>query len=151
MTVSISFTAVPTALAALSISGVKILDIDKIPDSGLEMLTPVLFPDPANWISGISVTRETMGVSGTGKYDLTYSLNYVYLHAPVGGNISDFGNFSAMITKLGLICTELANNDTLGSVDDLTIGSVSEPGFIEAPDGGIFHGCRLTLNVLEFV
>jgi hypothetical protein len=148
---TISFTAVPTALAGLSISGVQIKDIDKIPDSGLEMLTPILFPDPANWISGINVLRETMGISGTGKYDLTYSLNYIYLHAPAGGNVSDYGNFSAMITKLGLICTELANNDTLGSVDDLTIESVSEPGYIEAPDGGIFHGCRITLRVLKFV
>jgi hypothetical protein len=148
---TISFTAVPTALAGLSISGVKILDIDKIPDSGIELLTPVLFPDPANWISGISVVRETMGVGGTGKYDLNYNLNYVYLHAPAGGNISDFGNFSAMITKLGLICTELANNDQLGGVDDFTIDSVSEPGFIEAPDKTIFHGCRLTFRVLKFV
>ena len=148
---TISFTAVPTALAGLSISGVQIKDIDKIPDSGLEMLTPILFPDPANWISGINVLRETMGISGTGKYDLTYTLNYIYLHAPAGGNVSDYGNFSAMITKLGLICTELANNDTLGSVDDLTIENVSEPGYIEAPDGGIFHGCRISLRVLKFV
>jgi hypothetical protein len=148
---TISFTAVPTALAALVVAGVQIKDIDSIPDSGLEMLTPILFPDPGGWVSNVSVIRETMGINGTGKYDLIYNLNYVYLHAPAGGNVSDFGNFSSMITKLGLILTSLANNDTLGGVNDVTIEGVSEPGFIEAPDGGIFHGCRLSLRVLQFV
>lgn len=150
MTVSVSFTAVPTALAGLSISGVQIKDIDKIPVQGLEMICPVLFPDPAGWVDNISVERESFGISGAGKYDLVYTLHYIYLHSPAGGNISDLDNYNAMIVKLGLICTELGNNDTLGSVNDVTLESVSALGYIEAPDGIVFNGCRIALRVLQF-
>lgn len=148
---TISFTAVPTALAALGTSDFQIKDIDKIPSGGLEMLCPILFPDPGGWLSGVNIVRESMGIGGMGQYDLNFSLNYVYLHSPAGGNISDFDNFNAMITNVGRICTVIANNDTMGSVADVTLENVSEPGFIEAPDGVVFHGLRITMRVLQFV
>lgn len=148
---NISFTAVPTALAALTIAGVQIKDIDKIPVQGVELICPVLFPDPAGWVDNIGVEQESFGIGGTGKYDLTYTLHYIYLHSPAGGNISDLDNYNAMITKLGLICTELANNDTLGSVNDVKLDNVSALGYLESPDGNIFNGCRIALKVLQYI
>jgi hypothetical protein len=148
---TIAFTAVPTAFALLGTTDFTVKDTDKIPAQGVELICPILFPDPGGWLSDVSEVRETMGVGGTGQFDLNYTLNYIYLHSPAGGNISDFDNYNAMIANIGRICTVVANNDTMGGVDDVTIQSVSTPGFIEAPDGVVFHGCRIALKVLEFV
>lgn len=150
MTVTVNYATVPTALAALSSSDITIKDVDKIPVQGVELLCPIMFPDPSGWIDGVSTTRETMGVGGTGKYDLTYNLHYIFLYSPAGGNISDLDNYNGMISKLGTISSLIMNNDQLG-VDDVTIESVSALGYIEGPDGIVFNGCRITLNVLEFL
>ena len=150
MTVTISYSTVPTNLAALSSSDITIKDVDKIPVQGVELLCPIMFPDPSGWMDGITVTRETMGVGGAGKYDLSYNLHYIYLHSPAGGNISDLDNYNSMITKLGIISSLIVNNDQLG-VDDVTIESISALGYLEGPDGIVFNGCRITLGVLEFL
>lgn len=151
MTVTISYAAVPTAFAALSSSDVTIKDTDKIPVQGIELICPVLFPDPSGWLDNVNFVRETMGVGGTGQYDISYDLKYIYIHAPVAGNISDLDNYNGMIAKLGIISSLIANNDTMGGVNDVTLAGISVPGGIDAPDGVAFQGAHLTLHVLQFV
>jgi len=148
MTVSSAFQTITNSIAALSVSGVTIKDIDEIPQSG-RLITPVLFPRPNEFVTEFEPTFQSFGSNGTAKIDLGYNLHYVYLHAEAGTGIGAFDAYNGMITKLSAILVALLSNDALtGLVDQKPI--IEGMGVIEDPSGVEYWGIMFALRVLEF-
>ena len=137
------------SISKLSVSGVTIKDVDEIPQEVTERLCPILFPSPDGLVTGLTVTPQSFGAGTSGKNDVNYTLNYVYLHAPIGSGRFIADNVSAMVAKVVLILNALIANDAVtGSVD--IEPSIGEFGVIEDLSGNQFHGVTITIKVLEF-
>ena len=149
MTVTCSVNTVASSIAALSVSGVTIKDIDKIPDSA-KLLCPVLIPQPNDYMSNVTVSFETFGSNGGAKLNMEYDLNYVYLHCEAGSGVNAFAPFSSLMTKVALILETIMSNDAVTGLVDLTVNSISNVGIINDPAGNSYWGVLLSFHVLEF-
>lgn len=150
MTVSVNFETVTNSIAALSISGVTIKDIDEIPEDAA-MLTPILFPQPPGFITDIAPSFETFGSNGAAKMNLEYTLNYVYLHAPVGSGINAFAPYAGMITKLAAIIVAIMSNDAITGLVDLKLNALPNLGIVTSPNDVDYWGVLISLRVTEYV
>lgn len=150
MTVSIGLATVADSISNLSISGVTIKDIDQIPDSAA-MLCPLLIPQPNGFVSDINPEFQSFGSNAAQKMDLSYTLNYLYLHAEVGSGINSYLIYSGLITKLIAIIAAIMSNDKITGLVDMKLQSVSQIGVITDPSGAEFWGIQFSFRVLEYV
>lgn len=148
MTVQIQYNTVIGAIAGLTISGVNIKDIDEIPENA-EMQLPVLFPNPDDPVTDIDFQFASFGTMGAAKMDLSYTLNYLYLHAKVGSGLSVNSVLSGLMTNLAAIMVKFAENDQLSGAVEVKLNSLPAVRVIEGPNGTQFHGVALTFRVLE--
>lgn len=149
MTATIHLADIVTSIHGLTISGVQMLGTDKIPENA-KMNLPVFMPRPKDFITNFRPLRLTFGSMGTQSTDLTYTLNYVYLHAPLGSGVGGlFSVYDAMVTKIVLIQQTILNNDIIGNAADVTIENISAIGPIEDAAGNVYHGCEMAIKVLE--
>ena len=72
MTIALSPVTVAASIAALSVSGVTIKDIDEIPDSA-NMLCPLVVP-MSNFITNITPQTQSFGSNGGAKVDFSSTL-----------------------------------------------------------------------------
>lgn len=149
MAITSAISTVADSIAGLTISGVTIKDIDQIPDSA-SMLCPLLIPQPANFVTDISVSFETFGSNGGAKINTNYTLNYVFLFCEVGSGLGAFAAFSGLITKLSAILVAIDSNDTITGAVDMKINSIGNIGVITDPAGNEFWGLEFSLRVLEY-
>ncbi len=149
MTVTSTISTVADSIAALSVSGVTIKDIDQIPDTA-RMLCPLIIPQPANFVSDLSITFESFGSNGGAKINTNYTLNYVFLLCEVGSGMGAFAAFSGLISKLSALLVEINSNDSITGAVDVKINSISNIGVITDPAGVEFWGLEFSLRVLEF-
>jgi hypothetical protein len=89
--------------------------------------------------------------TGTGAAkNITYQLNYMFLHSALGAGRSLLDVYPDVVAKAALIIDAFLGNDALtGTIDirpqsSLTFGPVQDVG------GNWFHGCNMTFDVLEF-
>lgn len=149
MTINSQLDTIATSIAGLTITGVTIKDIDNIPDSA-QGLTPLLIPQPNDYVTNLKPTRISFGGAGSAKMDLTYTLNYVYLHAEAGSGINTFAIYAGLIDNLLLIIESMMTNDNLNGAVDMELNSISDIGVIDDPAGNPFWGVFISLNVTEF-
>ncbi len=78
MTITVSFVTVADSISKLSIDGVPIRDIDKIPASKVGLLCPLMYPRPDNFITGVTFERVTLGaeMADTSTKSLTMSASH---------------------------------------------------------------------------
>lgn len=150
MTVAVNLVTVADSISNLSISGVTIKDIDQIPDSA-SMLCPLLIPQPNGFVSDISPSFETFGSNGGAKMNLSYTLNYVFLHSEIGSGINTFAGYSDLMTKLAAIFVAIMSNDAISGAVDIRLQSVGNVGVISDPAGNEYWGVLFSFRVLEFV
>ena len=148
MTIASTISTVTDGIAGLIISGVTIKDIDQIPEAA-RLLTPLIIPQPNNFVTDLSVTFETFGSNGSAKINTNYTLNYVFLFCEVSG-ISAFAAFSGLIEKLSAILVAIDSNDAISGAVDVKINSIGNLGVITDPAGVEFWGLEFSLRVLEY-
>lgn len=149
MTITSTIATVTDSISNLSISGVTIKDIDQIPDIA-RMLTPLLIPQPNNFITDLQVSFETFGSNGGAKINTAYTLNYVFLYCEVGSGLGSFAAFSGLVGKLQDILVAINSNDAITGAVDMKIGSIGNIGVITDPAGNEFWGLEFSLRVLEY-
>ena len=150
MTINVQFDTVANSISALSINGVNIHDIDDIPESA-EMQTPMLIPQPNGFVSDIGPQFQSYGSGGTAKIDLSYTLNYVYLHAPIGSGISTYDIYKGLLTNVIAIFEAIFANDAPDGAIDLQLSTLSDIGTVTDPAGAEYWGILFSLRVLEHV
>lgn len=151
MTINCQIDTVSASIAALTISGVTIKSSASIPESAM-MLCPILFPKPDGFVTDMEFTRESQGGNGTALMNLSYTLNYVYCHAPIGSGVGGiFTTYGPLITNLALILEKIFASDTLTGAVDITLSGVTNIGPVVDPAGNAYHGVEIALRVLEFI
>lgn len=150
MTIAVNFATVTNSIAALVVSGVTIKDIDEIPDAA-NMLTPIMFPQPNDFITDIQPEFVSFGSNGTAKINMSYTLNYVFLECEAGSGVSAFAGYSGLITHLMAIMVTMLSNDAITGAVDNVPQSITSIGVVQDPAGNEYWGALLSFRILEFV
>ncbi len=141
--------SIPNSVAALSVSGVTIYDVDQIPPDGTRLL-PCLYPEPVNFVTSFSTERNTFGATGAFK-TIEYDLNYTFLFIPIGAGRTGLEYYDDMLTKVGLIVDAVMalSGDKLTGAWEFTAQGVTDFGPVPDPAGNQYLGCRLVFHVIE--
>ncbi len=148
---ALSFQTISNTIAALSVSGVTLKDIDEVPTSGDRV--PIIIPLP-NFITNFSLDDMTLGAPSVREMTVSYTLNYRLLFKEAGaGRSNTIEALNGLTEKIGLFLDAvLAMDDTTG-VEDLVPSSnaVSNMGLVNAPDDVEYYGCDFHLDIIEHV
>jgi len=147
---ALAITTVTNSIAALSVTGLTIKDIDEIPYSVTDRQCPILYPEPLNFISDITVERATTGTAGSGYFDVFYTLRYAFLYQQAGAGRGTLTLYSSMVQLFEDLVDKMIISDNItGCVDIQVAGSVTF-GPIPDPAGNMFIGAELLFRVHEF-
>lgn len=149
MTIAVNPLAVSASISGLTVTGVTIKDVGAIPDSG-DMLTPLIIPRPNEFITSIEAVNQSFGNMGNQAQDFMYTLNYIFLFAPVGSGESAFTPYDDMLTKLIVAVNVILNNDVVSGLVDMQLESITGIGSIDDPAGNSYWGAFFGLRCLEF-
>lgn len=148
---TLSTATIASGIAALTVSGVTIKDVDEIPETVNSRDCPILFPSPDGFVLGGNGEPETgsttFGTPTTRLWTFNRSYRYVYLHEQAGATRGLKDVIGAMATKVDLILEAIAEMD-LTDVDVMRVG-VSDMGVIEAPDAKAFFGAIFEITLRE--
>lgn len=149
---AIALSTVTDSISQLDVAGVKILDIDEINAEIQERDCPVLLPEVANFMGDVVVERDSSGDPSIALKRITYTLNYVFLYTRAGATrLAELEKYGDMCEKVGLILDAIiANDDITGAVDMWPV-AVTEFGPVPDPAGNNFLGCRIQVQILEFI
>lgn len=148
---ALSFITITNSIAALSVSGVTIKDIDEIPEAVLERDCPILYPEPAGFITDFIMVRDSFGPGTSAKITVSYNMTYTFLYSAVGSGRGLFDVYDDMVTKMGLILDAIIANDNLTGAIDFTPDEAFNFGPTADPAGSVFHGAQLVFGIVEFV
>jgi hypothetical protein len=138
-------------IAALSISGVTILDIDEIKEGIKERDGATFFPNPIGFVTDLRVEPVTLGSAGARSYNVWYSLHYVLAYAPIGSGRGIFDKYPSMVATAFSIIDALIANDALAGTQEFQVQSIPEFGPVSDPSGKMHHGCQIVIDIMEFV
>jgi hypothetical protein len=145
MSTSITLDTVTNAIAALSITGVTIKDTDELP-SALGLETAVLMPKPDNFLTDLRITPAELSKQ---NLDVRYTLHYQYFHCKIAGQL--FANYAPMLDNLVLIIKAFSSDATLSGAMDNGECRIGVIGPIMDAAGNSYHGCELTIDILQFL
>ena len=137
-------------IAGLSVTGVTIRDIDEIKEELGGRDTPYLMPKPDGFITDFSVERDSFGAAANARKTATYTLNYTYLHAPLGSGRGLFDVYDGMVKNSFAILDAIIAKDSTIAVD-LVPSDALAYGPVVDPAGNAYHGCIISVYVTEFV
>ena len=142
----VSIITVTNSIAALSVTGVTIKDIDEIPSRVDAYDCPILYPEPVDFITNFTVTDASF----QGQYDVEYDMNYAFLYAQVGEGSELLSHYSGFVEKVCLIVDRVLASVNITGCVEFTWNGVAN--FVSLPDpaGNIFHGCRVIFHAKEF-
>lgn len=150
MTITVNFVTVADSLAGLQIPGVTVLGLDQIPEDA-KNIVPCLIPRPENFITDITFEKVSYGAEDVAKMNMTYTLNYIYLHAPIGAGGGLLAVYGAFMTALAKILKAIFGDSSPSGAVDMALQGISGIGPIEDPAGNQYHGVEIALRVLEHV
>lgn len=145
---ALQWTTLVRSISELSITGVIINDASAIPPAGGN-LPHILYPEPAGFVSDFTMERNSYG-SDDAKMTVTYTLNYTYLHCPIGQGRTGLDIYEDLLTHVGRILDAVLAIDTITGAIDVN-PTVTDFGAVVDPSGGTYLGCKLALICQEFV
>ena len=148
---ALAIATIADSIAAVSVSGVTIKDLNEIPEAVTLRDCPVLFPRPDGFVTDLAVKRDSFGTGAVAKMTVTYILTYTFCHAPIGSGRGLFDVYDNMIANAFAIIDAIITNDTVTGLVDLQVDDALNFGPVEDPSGNVFHGCEIQLYVMEFV
>ena len=148
---ALQFATVANSIAAVSVSGVTIKDIDEIIEFVSARDCPLVQPVPNGFVSGLNVERDSQGLGSVAMKTVMYTLTYRLMYAPIGTGRGLFDVYDDMVAKAGLFLDALISNDALTGTIDITPTGALNFGPVLDPAGNSFHGCDFQLKVMEFV
>lgn len=145
---ALQLAAVANSIAALSVSGVTLKDVDEIPTK-VDQRAPTILPLP-DYVTDFDVERVSFG-SSTALRDVSYTLNYRFCYKPVGmGRQKTIEYYDEMIDKVALFFDAVMAIETLTGAVDITPFGVTNMGIVNDPSDNEYIGCDLAVRILEF-
>jgi hypothetical protein len=148
---SLSASTISAGIAAMTVSGVTIKDIDEIPEAVMVRDCPVLFPSFDTWMGGANGEPAegptTFGTASTRYWIFNRIYRYIFLYAPVGSGRGLRDHFAGMVEKADAVIEALCELDIDGvDVQNVTLG---EFGVITDPSANNFYGFTLAITFRE--
>jgi len=150
LTYSISLTTVTNSIAALSISGVTIKDVDEIAASWGKQAN-IMYPKPDNFITNAKFSADSFGSNGAEAARFSCNMTYRFLGTQVGNMGTFTSAYNNVITKMVTILNVILSNDVITGADDFRFISQSNIGPLADPAGNLFHGVDLTFWYEEYL
>jgi hypothetical protein len=147
---SLAAVTLANSIAAISVSGVTMKDLDQIPQEATARDCPMVYPKPDGFLSGLAIERDSFG-GAAAKMTARYTLTYVYLHSPVGTGRGLFDVYQDVVTKALSVLDAILATATLDGAVDVMPQDILEFGPVSDPSGKTFHGCLIALNCVEFI
>lgn len=143
--------SIANAVEALTISGIRVKDIDNIPVSST-VRDVFLFPKPDGWVGGFSVTPQSQGTTATGRrVDLRYSLTYNLCVGNIGAGRADVIDFyDTMVADVVRVINAVTDIATLVDGVEISVSDLVSFGAVATPDGVLHPGASIVFDVLEF-
>ena len=116
---TLALATVTNSIAALTVTGLTIKDIDEIPPD-CARLCPVMFPEPLNFITNFTSTRDTFGPAAIANKTAEYDMNYTFLYVPLSTGRTGLDTYDEMMAMVSLIQDEILENDDLAGVTDIS-------------------------------
>jgi len=145
---------VTNSIAALSVTGLTIKDIDEIPARVYGRNCPILYPEPLDFMTNFTAEKMTFRRGLTVKWMMNYDLTYTMLYAPIGSG-RGLELFAPTIAKACLFFDVLMESHPVTGAELVTPQGWGVPGPMMDPTGGgvadaeLFYGVRLTIHVAE--
>lgn len=144
--------SIATSIATLSITGVTIRDLSAIATEVFARDCPMLMPDPEKFLTGFSVTRETLGTDAVAVRNVKYTLNYLLFFREVGEGRGLFDYFQTLITLWGTVQDAFIANSVLSNSAVIeSFPSSADVGLVSDPTGKQFFGFPVSIQVMEYV
>ena len=143
-------TAIATSIAAFSISGVTVTDLDDFKDEVSKRDVPYLMPAP-DYFSAPAITRDSQGPGSVAKLTAKYILKYRFLYETIGSERKYANIFQGFVGKVALILDAIILNDSTADAIDLWAGDISAFGVVTDPAGNQFYGSDIAIVVTEYV
>lgn len=151
MTINVQLREIVTAISNISVQGVNVKDLNKIPEDASE-LCPIFFPNPDGFITDMAWSPESFGADNVRKMNLEYTLNYRYLHAPVGGTGDILSAYEGLVVNVIAILEAIFADSTPDGSIDMTLQGITELGSqTDIADQLQYHGVDIALRVLEYI
>jgi hypothetical protein len=144
---ALQIAAITAAVASLSVSGLTVVDSNKIPLSTAGK--PMLFPEPLDFVTEFEGVRMAQQ-AGTGTpWDFTYTLNYTFWYCPIGSG-GALESYKPMLAMAFAIIDAMVAACDLNGAQDVHI-TMTDVGPIPDPSGNIGLGCKIHFAILEMV
>lgn len=137
-------------IAGLTFTGIGVRDITAIPEVVHPQQCPLLAPDPAGFVSGVSHARLSLRVNTARSYSLTYTLHYVLFFGTAGEGVSLYSRYAGMAAAWGVVVTTILASETPNGAYDIRPTGTPTFGPVRDDTGTVFHGCKFDLLVTEF-
>ena len=151
MTFSLNLTNITNAIAALSISGVTIKDVDEIAASW-KAVPNVLYPNPRDdgFITDFGLDYASTMRGASAPVNVRYVLHYRFLGMEVG-DLSTFKKaYSDTLSKLISIINALEEvSAPYSGAVDMEIVAPINIGARPDPAGNMYHGADIALKITE--
>jgi hypothetical protein len=145
---ALAIKSIADLISGITITGVTINTLATL--NKWEFTGPTLFPDPVDFVTNVTFTRDSFGTNATAKAHLEYTLHYTFAYAWVGSGYNLWSIYDGMTTLFGQILDALLALDVAGAVD-LQLAEVFNFGQVIIPNDTAWHGCKIALRVLEFL
>ena len=145
---AIGIATIANAIAALSVTGLSIKDIDEIPpqaDQSISTLIPL--PD---YMTDFEVEIDSFGGGSTAKMTVWYTLGYRLLYKPVGAGL-DLEYYDNMIALAAAFLDAVLVIETISGCEGIMPVGVVNMGVVNDPADHEYIGCDIFLRVQEFV
>ena len=147
---TLSIVTIADSISKLSVTGVTILNLDKIKDTVLNAECPIVYPNPDGFVSAFEVERAAISEGATSVWDIRYVLTYRFLHSEIGMGLGLLDKYGGMVDKVMDFVDKILISDTVTGAVDLELDDITSFGPVSDPSGRMFHGCDIALRILEF-
>lgn len=148
---ALAIATITNSIAALTVTGLTIKDMDEVPKSLNHRECPMLIPDLDKFVSGFNVQPDTFGAAASRKWTVRYNLTYMLVYAQVGmGRVTVVENYSGMVAKAYAFIDAVMAADTISGCVDHLAGTIGDFAITEW-GGTSYNTCSVSLAIVEFV
>jgi len=147
---ALALATVTNSIAALSVTGLTIKDLDEIPArADGRQATLIALP---SFVTAFAMERDSFGGGSEAKMTVSYTLNYRLLYAPEGqGRAGTLENYDNMVALVMAFWDEVMAIDEFSGAVDIVPAGISNMGLVNDPADNQWIGCDIALRCIEFV
>jgi hypothetical protein len=148
---TLAIATITDSITALVVDDLIIKDTNQIPAAGNQR-SAMLIPRASDFMSEVSMERDSFGGGSSAKMTFYYVLTYRLLYCPIGKDrtniLAPFGNMIAMI---GAIWDAVLAVDVLAGCVDIVPNGIAYVGSVADPSDTPYWGADFSFRITEFV